>query len=94
MKPRYTLYKQPIQLETLHVVRYLYHSGIYILPTVIVEHGHPPNITLPSIYHHDTNELYEGLEECIRFYEKISGVSDVMNLANAFHESNPEYTIK
>ena len=90
MKPRYTLYTQPIQLETLHIVRYLYHLNIHVLPTVVVERGHPRNILLPSIYNHDTNELYEGLEECVRFYEQMSGVSDIMNLAKEFHESHPD----
>lgn len=55
----YILYKKPIQLETLNIVRYLHSHHINLLPDAVYERNYPNNVTeLPSI-----------LVECITFYE-------------------------
>lgn len=93
MKCRYTLYKHPIQTDTLAIVQYLYHNGIFMLPTVIIEKNHPRNITLPAIYDHYRNELFEGIDECAKFYEGYTGLCGLLDAALAFKASNPDYRI-
>lgn len=93
MLPQYTLYKEPVQTDTLAIVRYLYSQGIVLFPTVIVERNHPSGISLPAIYEYSTNTLYEGLDECVRFYEEHSGCIDLFMKANRFHSDNPDYRI-
>lgn len=89
----YTLYKNPIQMETLAIVQYLYHNNIFILPTVIVERNHPDGIILPAIYDHKLNTLYEGIDECVKYYEIRSGISNLLENAQMFKEQNPQFRI-
>lgn len=93
MTCKYTLYKNPIDLDTLAMVRYLYANSVVLLPTVIIERKHPEKIVLPAIYEYETNQLYEGIDECVRFYESKSGMSNLLDLAHAFAHSNPNYRI-
>ncbi len=75
MNVRYTLYKDPADVSLLRVIETLLRNhDISILPSVIVQHGHPRNIDLPAIYEYSTNELHEGHEACMDFYAKHSGV--------------------
>jgi len=64
-----------------------------MLPTIIIERGHPHNITLPCIYDRDANVLYEGLDGCVKFYEEKSGMANILDNATAFKASNPNYRI-
>ena len=90
---RYTLYKQPIQTETLAIVQYLYHEGYNALPTVIIERCIPKQLELPCIYDYETNELHEGLDACIAYYEQNTSIVDLAAKATAFKEANPSYRI-
>lgn len=46
----YTLYKNPIQLDTLYIVQYLHYNKINFLPSIIIERNYPQFITdLPTI---------------------------------------------
>lgn len=90
---KYTLYKNPVELETLAMVRYLFTQDAILLPTVIIERGHPPGIQLPSIYDHNKNELYEGIQGCVQFYESQSGISDVLTKAQTFASEHPSFRI-
>lgn len=89
----YILYKQPIQLETLHIVQYLHHQQITLLPTAIVERNHPPHITaLPSIQ--TLTELHIGLDRVVNWYEQQTGITDLLKKAIEWKNENPKYTIK
>jgi hypothetical protein len=58
----YVLYKNPIQLETLHIVQYLYQENVHFLPSIIIERSYPIFITnLPTILYNDN--LYMSLED-------------------------------
>lgn len=93
MKCRYTLYKNPIQTDTLAIVQYLYHNNIFLLPTVIIEKNHPRNLVLPAIYDHYCNELFEGIDECVRFYENYTGITQLLDNALSFKAANPDFHI-
>ena len=86
----YVLYKNPIQLETLYIVQYLYHEHIPFLRNTIIEINYPSFVTyLPTIFYN--NMLYIGLNECIKLFETYSGI---LEKANEFKKQNPRYTIK
>ena len=89
----YYLYKNPIQLDTLHIVQYLHYKNIKFLPNIIIERNYPPFIThLPTIIYN--KKIYSGLEEVISLYENISGIDNILEKANEFKIQNPKYTIK
>lgn len=89
----YTLYKNPIQLETLYIVQYLHYKNISFLPSTIIERSYPQFVTeLPTIYYN--NKTYTGLEEVISLYENISGIDNILEKAMEFKKQNPKYTIK
>jgi hypothetical protein len=89
----YTLYKRPIQLETLHIVQYLHACCIPLLPDTIFERGHPLCITeLPAIY--CENQWYMGLNQVLFFYETKSGIKNLLEKAEEWKKKNPRYTIK
>jgi hypothetical protein len=89
----YILYKNPIQLDTLYIVQYLWSINIHFLPESIIERNHPPFVTnLPTIVYN--NHIYSGLPEVISFYEKISGIENLLEKATEFKNQNPKYTIK
>lgn len=89
----YTLYKNPIQLETLYIVQYLHSRNITFLPSIIIERNHPSFVTeLPTIQYNHT--VYKGLEEVISLYEHISGIDNVLEKAIEFKKQHPKYTIK
>jgi hypothetical protein len=94
MKPQYVLYKNPIQIDTLAVVQYLYYNGKDVLPSACIERNHPDWVTeLPAIETYD-GIRYVGIWECMRFYEHVTAVRGVLEKALVFKESNPEYRIK
>lgn len=89
----YILYKQPIQLETLHIVQYLHYCGIVFLPHTIFERNHPSFVKeLPSILYQD--KLYSGLHQVISLYESVSKIDHLLEKANTFKQANPKYTIR
>lgn len=89
----YTLYKNPIQLDTLYIVQYLYYNKIMFLPSNIIERNYPHFITnLPTIIYN--NNVYSGLTEVISLYENISGIDNILEKAIEFKKQNPKYTIK
>jgi hypothetical protein len=91
---RYNLYKQPIQYETLYIVQYLHSLNIDARPNKIYECNYPANIiSIPSILDLDTQILYTGLLECIKYYEIQTKLSDLLNKAIDFNRNNPNYRI-
>lgn len=93
-KRAYILYKHPIQHETLSIVQYLHSLGIDMQPNSCVEALFPAWVThLPSICLADTGDHIVGLDGCVRFFEKESGVHDIVRKANDFKKENPTYRI-
>ncbi len=87
----YTLYKEPISLDTLAIVQYLHANGIDMQPTYIVERNHNPGYDLPYII---TNEkLYNGLNEVVKFYEQNSGITDLLKKSTHWKSFFPNYRI-
>lgn len=89
----YILYKNPIQLDTLAIVQYLHSCGCHAQPKYCIERGHPAWVTeLPSI-ETDGGQRYVGLDQCIQFYEHVSGRSDLLKDALAFKETKRDFRI-
>lgn len=90
----YILYKNPIQLDTLYIVQYLYYMGVNLIPKNCIERNHPSWVSeLPSI-ETSNGERYIGLESCIAFYEKTSGINNLYSKSTLFKELNPKYCIR
>lgn len=88
----YILYKQPISLDTLNIVRYLHYCGLNYVPSTIIERNYPDYITmLPSVVHN--NVLYSGLDQVAIFYENLSGINNILQKALEFKDNNPTYLI-
>ena len=94
---RYVLYKNPVQPDTLAVVRYL-HSVLPTLaacPAACVERSHPPRVTeLPAVHDLDTDEWFVGPARCVEFFEARSGLSDLARLSREFAEAHEGYRIQ
>jgi hypothetical protein len=87
----YTLYKQPVQIETLAIVQYLKFQGIHAEPSLIVERNHPNWVTeLPSIIA-SNGERFLGLSECVKFYGKHSGIDDLYSKSKAWKAVNENF---
>ncbi len=90
---RYTLYKEPGECDLFSVIRYLYYIDHPLLPTVIIERGHPYGMELPAIYDHNANILHSGLNECVGFYEERTGVPNLLDRAITFKSHNKDFHI-
>lgn len=86
----YTLYKEPISLETLHIVQYLHANGIKLLPKYIIERNHGTNI-LPTIVY--GSNVYSGLSNVIKFYENISNIDNLLIKSSEWKLNNSDYRI-
>lgn len=82
----YILYKNPISVETLNIVRFLYAMNIIdARATTIIERNYPPEVILrPSIYDTESKIWYIGLEECIKFYEEQANQKDLLQQSSNF----------
>lgn len=91
---KYILYKNPVQLDTLAIVHYLFsEKNIDLSPHVIFERNHPNWVSsIPSILYDD--EKFIGLSECIRFYEKYSGITNLLSTALKWKQSNQNYHLR
>lgn len=88
----YILYKKPISLDTLDIVQYLYKNDIDLRPKTIIECNWPSEITkLPSIK--IGNELYIGFDQVVVFYEKYSGIPDLVKKSKDFKDLHKNYRI-
>jgi hypothetical protein len=89
---KYILYKEPISLDILYLIQYLYSQGIDFRPNVIIERNFPEDITqLPTVRYE--NNLYSGLDQIVKFYEECSDIPNLLQKAKQFKEENPNYTI-
>ena len=95
---RYTLYKNPVEIDTLAVVQYLASCGVLLCPTCCIERNHPKWAhRLPSIKCDDDGKQYVGLDECLEFFA-LYGTNDespwvLLQKARKFKEDNPKFRI-
>jgi hypothetical protein len=91
---RHIIYKNPVQLDTLAIMQYMHSQGIDMKPLQIIERQYPYWVTqLPSIYDVDNSQQLVGFENCVQYYERVSGISDLLNKATEFKACNPTYRI-
>ena len=89
----YILYKAPVQLETLSIVQYLHSLGKLARPLYCIERSYPGWVhRVPSI-ETSSGDKYIGIDECVEYYEQISGVDDILQKALEFKRLHPRYTI-
>lgn len=89
---KYALCKNPVQLDTLNIVRYLHSIGVEARPSVVYERNHPAWATcLPAVLDLDTTMRHCGFDAVVRYLEDRSGVCDLA-LKPAVFDS--DYTIK
>ena len=83
----HVLYKEPVQLETLAIVRYLMSVRIDLRPRACVERNHPQWATeLPAIEDGAGNR-HVGLRACVAFYESASGVEGLVAKSAGFGDA-------
>lgn len=83
--PQFILYRQPLQVDTLAVVRYLHHIGHPCAPTRCIAGNHPDWVhELPSIQ--TPTKRYIGIGSCLDFWQEQSGVEDLLEKAISFSE--------
>lgn len=87
----YVLYKKPVQVDTLAIVRYLFHEhGFDARPSMCIERAHPAWVTeLPSIMDLDDDSVHVGFEECVKYFEKVSGVGNLAAAAKSIESQMP-----
>jgi hypothetical protein len=88
----FVLHKSPLQLDTLAIVQYLHSIGRPCTPAACVERNHPVWVhELPSI--ETATARYVGIGSCLDFWQKESGVDNLLEKAIAFKDWYPGYTI-
>jgi hypothetical protein len=89
----YILYKNPIQLDTLAIVRFIHFSGKPVIPRYCVEINHPKwVVNLPSIEEYNGNR-HVGINEVVKYYESKTGITDLLKKSEEFSNKFPLYTI-
>lgn len=89
---RYILYKGAIQLDTLAIVQYLKYKGIDMQPVLIVERNHPTWVShLPAVFSSDEGKHYVGINECAEYYEKCTGIPNLLAAAISWKSQNPNF---
>lgn len=90
----YTLYKHPVQNDTLAIVQYCHSKGINVIPVNCIERNHNlPEEELPAVFDHTSNTLFKGLSHVVGFYESLTGIPDILKHALKFKSHHPEYRI-
>jgi hypothetical protein len=90
----YTLFKNPIQENTLGIVRFLHANGIILMPQMCIERNHPEWVVdLPCI-ETKNGDRYIGFDECVRFYEEQSKITNIVACAKEFKTINQPYIIR
>lgn len=93
---QHVLFKRPVELDTLHVVQYLYSLGHDVRAEACIERNHPEWAveSLPCI-ETAAGERHVGLDACVRFYAACASVpaSSLVAEAVAFKQAHPEYRI-
>jgi hypothetical protein len=80
----YILYKKPIQMDTLVIVRFLQFSGNPCLPRYCIEINHPKWVTSLHSIEEYNGVRHVGIHEVVKYYESKSG---------EFSKKFPNYTI-
>lgn len=94
MTYRYTLFKNPVQLDTLAVIQYLHHLGKDLRPSSVIERNHADWVTeLPSIKDEGSGSTYIGINDCMKFWEEHSQTTNLLHSALSWKAFNPNYRI-
>lgn len=90
----YILYKNPIQLDTLDYVRFLFYHGIDAKPKYCVERNWGI-YTLPAIKDLDTSDIYYGKEGVKYYYSTFTNMNaeEFEKQVKIFKLHNPDYKI-
>jgi hypothetical protein len=92
--PRHALSKNPVQTDTLDVVRFLYKAGFDARAECVFERAHPSwAVALPAIKDLTTGRVYQGFSGCLQFYEEATGIANLDTRARAFKDEAPLYAI-
>lgn len=88
------LFKNPIQYDTLYIVRYLHSLGFHdSVPNHIIERNHPTYIKeLPTLS--VEHRYYIGIENIIKYYENKYKINNLLDKSIKFNEENPDYKIR
>ena len=89
----YILYKDPIDLNTLAIVRYLHNIEIEGTPKHCIERNHNIIGPLPTIYCISTDKFYYGFDKCVRYYELNTNIKNLYSKSEEFMKENPSYRI-
>lgn len=90
----YILYKDSKDEDIMYVLKYLHSQGISYVPQGIIERGIPIEIMkLPSLYDIDTKTLYHGMEETVKYFEKKSKITKILQKIKLFKITNPDYEL-
>ena len=77
------------------ITKYLYALNIDVRPISIMERSFPKDIyptKLPIILI-DNGQMVTGLSAIVEYYEKMLGLSNLINRSNEFMKLNPRYQI-
>lgn len=94
MASGYELYRHPIQDDTLALVRYCFHKGHRIMPSVTYERNtFLDDENLPAV--HSNGIWYCGINQVVQFYAEQCGLPayDLLERALAFAERHPDFHI-
>jgi hypothetical protein len=91
----FVLYKNPVQADTLDIVRFLHSASIFdASPSCCIERNWPPWVTeLPAIKDLADGTEFVGLQRCVSFWEHMSGVPNLFERAKMFAEEHPKYRV-
>jgi hypothetical protein len=81
-----------MQINSLYIHKYLQSLQIDVTPKHIITENYPNIITeFPSIQYN--NKYYIGLDECIKFYEHITGIQYLHEKALQFKIDTPSFKL-
>lgn len=94
MKPSilYKIHENDDCNDLLKITRYLYANDYDIRPLNVIERNFPEHINqVPTISINDS--LIVGLNNIVIYYETLLNIPQLLNKANRFSNSNPNYSI-
>ncbi len=88
----YTIYTNPIQKDTLRIVRFLARHGIDARPHRLINRNHPPWVSTLPVIQEPTGMHHVGLYDCVRFYERNTGIDNLLTVSKQCVLDHEDYT--